>query len=105
MRRITWCLLLVPLLIVAACGGQPAGQIAAGETKLAPASALPPDLRDAPAEVQEAYRFAIANKELLEQIPCFCGCNATGHKSNYNCYVAEDGGPGEVLHFDQHAAG
>lgn len=106
MRRINWCLLLLLLLFVAACGGgQTAGQPAPAANKLAPASALPPELRTAPAEVQEAYRFAIANKELLEQIPCFCGCNAVGHKSNYNCYVAEDGGPGEVLHFDEHAAG
>lgn len=95
--------LLVAAIIVAACGGQtPAAP--ATENKLAPVSALPPELQDAPAEVKDAYRFAIANKELLEQIPCFCGCNAIGHKSNYSCYVADDGGPGDVLQFDSHAA-
>lgn len=95
-------LLLTTALLLGACGGS---QPTAAPVKLAPADQLPDDLRDAPVEVQEAYRFAIANKELLEQIPCFCGCTSEGHKSNYNCYVAEDGGPGEVVEFDNHAAG
>ncbi len=105
----TLLLLLVLFLAVttglAACGSQPAASPAGAEIELAPASALPPELQDAPAEVKEAYRFAIANKELLQQIPCFCGCNAVGHTSNYSCYVADDGGPGDVLQFDSHAAG
>ncbi|MCB0203558.1 MAG: hypothetical protein KDH89_01905 [Anaerolineae bacterium] len=88
-------------LLATSCGGGGA----APALKLAPASELPDKLRDAPANVQEAYRFAIANKELLEQIPCFCGCVAEGHKSNYNCYVAEDGGPGTILEYDYHALG
>lgn len=100
-RTLLLLLLLVAAVGLAACGGQ----APATENKLAPVSALPPELQDAPAEVKEAYRFAIANKELLEQIPCFCGCNAVGHKSNYSCYVADDGGPGDVLQFDSHAAG
>lgn len=70
---------------------------------MAPASQLPANLQDAPVEVQEAYRFAVANKELLQEIPCFCGCNGIGHASNYACYVAEDGGPGQVTEYDNHA--
>ncbi len=87
-------------LLAASCGGA-----AAPALKMAPASQLPDEMRDAPANVQEAYRFAIANKELLEQIPCFCGCVAEGHQSNYSCYVAEDGGPGAVLEYETHALG
>ena len=103
-NRVLLMLLLVTIPVaLGACGGpKPAAN---PDIKLAPVDQLPADLRGAPVEVQEAYRFAIANKELLEQIPCFCGCTSEGHKSNYNCYVAEDGGPGEVVHFDNHAAG
>ncbi|RME43846.1 MAG: hypothetical protein D6791_14535 [Chloroflexi bacterium] len=90
-------------LLLAACGGGKATP--ANPIVLAPESELPPALRDAPAEVKEAYRFAIANKELLQQIPCFCGCVGVGHTSNYACYVAEDGGPGNVIQFDSHAFG
>ncbi len=95
-------LALTGFVLLTACGSS---EPAASEVKLAPESALPADLSDAPAEVKEAYRFAIANKELLEQIPCFCGCVNVGHTSNYACYVAEDGGPGTILQFDDHALG
>lgn len=104
MIRQFWPAVIVGLLLailMASCGGG----TPAVELKLAPASQLPPEARNAPVNVQEAYRFAIANKELLEQIPCFCGCVAGGHQSNYNCYVAEDGGHGTVLQFDSHALG
>lgn len=104
-RTQLFLLLLAFSLALVACGGQASAPQPAIENKLAPVSALPPELQDAPAEVKEAYRFAIANKELLKQIPCFCGCVAVGHKSNYSCYVADDGGPGDVVKFDSHAAG
>lgn len=77
----------------------------AGDLALAPADQLPAEVRRAPAPVQEAYRFAVANKALLQQIPCFCGCVDGGHRSNYECYVAADGGPGKVLQYDAHAVG
>ena len=47
--------------------------------KLAPENVLPADIAKAPAEVREAYRFAIDN---LRYIPCYCGCGSEGHTSN-----------------------
>ena len=36
----------------------------------------------------EAYRAALAAPELLEQMPCYCGCTRTdGHLNNLDCYV------------------
>ena len=105
MRNTFRLILTVSLLITivaAGCGGS-ASQPAAG-LNLAPESQLPAQLRSAPANVQEAYRFAIANQELLSQIPCFCGCGAVGHKSNLSCYLVEDGEPG-ILQYDYHALG
>jgi len=57
--------------------------------KLAPENLLPKDIRQAPAEVREAYRFAIANRNTLRYIPCYCGCGADGHTSNASCYVSD----------------
>jgi len=56
---------------------------------LAPESALPAYFRKAPPNVREAYRFAIANREILRQIPCYCGCGSDGHKNNADCYIKE----------------
>jgi hypothetical protein len=53
---------------------------------LAPESALPTNVRQAPPTVREAYRFAIANRDILKQIPCYCGCGAE-HQSNAECYI------------------
>ena len=98
MRRGTLILVVLLLALVASSCSKPEVEV-----KMAPASELPDSLREAPVEVQEAYRFAIVNKELLQEIPCFCGCNGIGHDSNYACYVAEDGGPGQVVEYDKHA--
>ena len=58
--------------------------------KLAPESTLPADIRRAPDDVREAYRFAIANRDILRYIPCYCGCGAQGHTSNASCYIKDD---------------
>lgn len=49
---------------------------------------LPKFLNDKPEDMQNLYKAAAMNKELLENIPCYCGCGeSVGHKSNYDCFV------------------
>jgi len=67
---------------------------------LVPESILPSDIRQAPSDVREAYRFAIANREILRYIPCYCGCGAEGHTSNASCYVKDFSTPGNLV-FDR----
>ncbi len=71
---------------------------------MAPLSEMPAEVQQAPVAVQQAYQFAVANPDVLEQIPCYCGCGAMGHTSNYACYVA-DIGPDRVVVYDNHALG
>lgn|SRR5262249_6606739 len=68
--------------------------------KLAPESVLAPDIRRAPENVREAYRFAIANQDTLRYIPCYCGCGKDGHTSNASCYLKEGSKPGNLI-FDR----
>ena len=42
----------------------------------------------AKAEVQEAYRYAVANQDVIQYFPCYCGCVDDGHTSNKSCYVS-----------------
>lgn len=88
-RRSVWLVAGVVALAVAA--GAVFWWLGGGSTHayaLAPESALPDNLRKAPPNVREAYRFAIANRDVLRRIPCYCGCGAE-HPSNYECYVKE----------------
>jgi hypothetical protein len=52
---------------------------------------------------QEAYRYAAANGETLQYIPCFCGCKNIGHRHNDDCYVAERHPDGRLT-FTSHGA-
>ncbi len=65
---------------------------------------MPAEVRSAPSTVQQAYRFAIANPDLMKQIPCYCGCGAMGHTSNYSCYVTSVAANGTIT-YDNHALG
>lgn len=92
-------LMSIGVLLFAACNA------AQNEShKLAPASQLSPEIQTAPVSVREAYRFALANPDLLQQIPCYCGCGGVGHSSNYACYVRAMQSDGNV-DFDYHALG
>jgi hypothetical protein len=66
---------------------------------LAPESALPARFQKAPPAVREAYRFAIANREVLRQIPCYCGCGAE-HRDNADCYIKSVRPDGQI-EFDE----
>ncbi|MBI4772026.1 MAG: hypothetical protein HY784_16825 [Chloroflexi bacterium] len=87
--------------LTTACGGAPAD--AGHGLAMAPMSQMPADVQAAPVRVQQAYQFAAANPEVMQQIPCYCGCGAMGHTSNYDCYVS--GSSGDDLSFDTHALG
>ena len=72
--------------------------------KLAPESILPPDIQKAPDEIREAYRFAIANRDTLRYIPCYCGCGEQGHTSNASCYFQDNSMPEKPV-FDKMSLG
>lgn len=98
-------LLMVALLLVGTLAGCSSAGIASGSAyPMAPLSALPDEVRAAPPVVQEAYQFAVANPETLQQLPCYCGCGDMGHTSNYACYI-QDQGENRAPIFENHALG
>jgi hypothetical protein len=74
------------------------------DLKMAPMSMMPDDVKSAAAVTQQAYQFAVANPDVMQHIPCYCGCGAMGHTSNYSCYVTSVDAKGNV-NFDSHALG
>jgi hypothetical protein len=63
---------------------------------------LPEFLKDKSEDMQIIYVNAAQNKELLEKIPCYCGCGeSAGHKNNYDCFIHENKEDGKVV-WDDH---
>jgi len=87
------------VMVVLGCSGLVPS--ASHPVALAPYEQMPREVRTAPEVVRDAYRFAVANPEVLTKIPCYCGCNVLGHRDNYECYVEEvrpDGSVKFTLH-------
>ena len=104
-RRLAALTILLPLLLSLILSACSSGSVDSQPTiKLYPLDKLPSDVQSAPATVQQAYQFAVANPEIMTQIPCYCGCGAMGHTSNYACYVSAGQSDGSVV-YDAHALG
>jgi hypothetical protein len=56
----------------------------------------PPDV------VRAAYVFAAEHPEILSYVPCFCGCERSGHKGNEDCFVARRDEAGDVVEWEPH---
>ncbi len=100
----TLTLLLSLSVGIGSCSNKSVALEADHQYDLASLAGMPVEVQQAPVTVQQAYQFAVANPGVLEQIPCYCGCGAMGHNSNYACYVADTHTGGEVK-YDNHALG
>jgi hypothetical protein len=74
------------------------------DLKMASLDTMPAEVKSAPVSVQQAYQFNAANPDVMTHIPCYCGCGAMGHTSNYTCYVSGVDADGKV-NYDMHALG
>lgn len=63
---------------------------------------LPSFLSEKPENIQTIYKAVAMHKELLEKMPCYCGCGEeAGHKNNYDCFVNENNPDGSLV-WDDH---
>ena len=91
---------LILLTVLPACSAQEDSV----HLSMLPLDKLPAEVQSAPVSVQEAYQFAAINPDVMEDIPCYCGCGDIGHTSNYACYVSGTDSNGNPV-FDNHALG
>ena len=52
--------------------------------------------------IRAAYQFAADHPEILTYVPCFCGCERSGHKGNEDCFVKARGANGDVTEWEPH---
>jgi hypothetical protein len=93
---------LVVLTILPACSTQ--SNASEVHLNMASMDHMPAEVHAAPVSVQESYQFNVANPDIMEDIPCYCGCGSVGHTSNYDCYVSNVDNKGTIT-FDNHALG
>src|SRR5919197_3572835 len=56
-----------------------------------------------PAEVvRAAYKFAAEHPEVLSYVPCYCGCERSGHRGNEDCFVTARDAKGDVTEWEPH---
>jgi hypothetical protein len=55
-----------------------------------------------PEIITAAYQFAADHPEILGYVPCFCGCEHSGHSGNADCFVKSRTAEGDVLAWDEH---
>ena len=55
--------------------------------------------------VRDAYTFAARHPDILEFVPCFCGCETAGHEANADCFVQSRNVDGSVKDWDTHGMG
>ena len=49
-----------------------------------------------PETIRAVYEYAARRPEVLHYVPCFCGCERSGHRNNDDCFVSgreSDGRP------------
>jgi len=54
------------------------------------------------AVVNAAYTFAAEHPEILSYVPCYCGCERSGHRGNDDCFVAARAPNGDVTTWEPH---
>jgi uncharacterized protein with PCYCGC motif len=52
--------------------------------------------------VTAAYKFAAEHPEVLAYVPCYCGCERSGHRGNDDCFVAARTPSGDVRDWEPH---
>ena len=90
-----------PGSIASAVSGTP---FSAGEPNDLPMPPLPymSQMSSPPEQVRQAYVFAAQNPGVLEYVPCYCGCELDGHRSNVDCFVESRASNGAVERWDTH---
>lgn len=72
------------------------------QEETASADILPSFLDNKSEDIRLVYQIAGQSTEILEWMPCYCGCGeSAGHKSNLNCFIEEKREDGTIV-WDDH---
>src|SRR5215213_4175814 len=108
----------ISLLLAVAAGTTAGADQQARRSSSAPVAALKPHVGPLPAlprvsyqpagpmaVIQQVYEFAARHPEVLQFMPCYCGCERIGHRGNHDCFVKSRAANGTVTEWDEHGIG
>ena len=52
--------------------------------------------------IRTAYEFAARHPEVMKYVPCFCGCERSGHNDNHDCFVSARDASNKVTAWEPH---
>jgi hypothetical protein len=52
--------------------------------------------------IRTAYEFAARHPEVMKYVPCFCGCERSGHRDNHDCFVSARDSKNRVTAWEPH---
>ncbi len=84
----------------AGMAGTPAGLVPADA---AATWAARPAFVTGDAQTEEAYAYALYHPQVVQWMPCYCGCARMDHRSNLDCYLKR-AAPGQATQFEEHAS-
>ncbi|MDP4551740.1 PCYCGC motif-containing (lipo)protein [Alkalihalobacillus macyae] len=101
------CVSLLALGVITGCGSEDHNEVhmVNGDIRETTASTdiLPTFLDDKQTTVETIYAEVAQHKDLLEHIPCYCGCGeSAGHTSSYDCFINAEDNNG--ITWDDHGA-
>ncbi|HMM40399.1 MAG TPA: PCYCGC motif-containing (lipo)protein [Thermomicrobiales bacterium] len=90
--RVAFITVLLASAVVMLAAGAAPRQATAEIPALIPAAhrTLPAHIRAAGPMAEMAYQAAIDHPQVVESVPCLCGCiESLGHQSNLDCYIEQ----------------
>ncbi|MCE2514638.1 MAG: hypothetical protein J4F37_06450 [Acidobacteria bacterium] len=69
---------------------------------LPPLPLVPNMVPRSPEVIRDTYTFAAHRPDVLEYVPCYCGCETAGHSGNADCFVESRNPDGTVREWDTH---
>lgn len=84
---------------------RPAAPTAAAAKKTPPLNMTGYALARPQGITRTVYEFVAQHPEISRFVPCFCGCERDGHRSNEACFVARRDPAGNVTEWDTHGFG
>jgi hypothetical protein len=94
---------MAPAVSTAAQAAPGAGMSDAVPADAAAAWASRPSFVSQDATTESAYEYALYHPQVIEWMPCYCGCVKLDHRSNLDCYL-KPAGSGKSTEFEQHAS-